>query len=52
MASQITINCPLCNKSLAPEKHLEQHLLDEHQAKELAKSLVAEWEALELGDYS
>ena len=42
--------CPVCNEEMVPDEGLEQHLVYEHKPRELAKELVAEWEADELGE--
>ncbi|WP_176393161.1 hypothetical protein [Natronolimnobius baerhuensis] len=44
------ILCPVCNEEMGLEEDLEHHLVYEHKPRELAKRLVAEWEAEELGD--
>ena len=50
MSTRSAAFCPVCNETMALDEDLEQHLVREHEPRELAKQLVAEWEAEELGE--
>ena len=50
MTTRPSVCRPLCNEGMVLDEDLEHHLVDEHRPRELAKELVAEWEAEELGD--
>lgn len=50
MATKSPVCCPVCNDTMDPGEDLEQHLVYEHKPRELARRLVSEWEAEELGD--
>ena len=50
MSSKSPVFCPVCNEDMVLGEDLEHHLVYEHRPRELAKQLVAEWEADELGD--
>ncbi|SEH14686.1 hypothetical protein SAMN04487967_1719 [Natronorubrum sediminis] len=50
MATKSPVYCRLCDQAMGPENTLEQHLVHTHEQRELAKRLVSEWEAEELGD--
>lgn len=49
MTTTPSVYCPICNEDMDIEEDLEHHLVYEHKPRELAKMLVAEWEAEELG---
>ena len=50
MTTRAPVFCHVCNEEIVADEDLEQHLVHEHRPRELAKELVAEWEADELGD--
>ncbi len=49
MATKPSVHCPLCQVELAESEELEDHLVEEHTPRELADSIVSDWEANELG---
>ena len=50
MTTRAAVFCHVCNEEIVPDEGLEHHLVYEHKPGELARELVAEWEADELGD--
>lgn len=50
MATKPPVSCPVCEETIPPEDDLEGHLLHEHRPPELARQIVSQWEAEELGD--
>lgn len=50
MSTKSPVYCPVCNEEITPGADLEHHLVYDHKPRELAKRLVSEWEAEELGD--
>ncbi|MEF8806463.1 hypothetical protein [Natronomonas sp.] len=47
MVSKPKLQCSLCNERLAEGEDIEEHLLNEHEPRELASEIAAEWEAEE-----
>ena len=52
MLSRPRIRCPLCHRAVGPQRRLEDHLVERHTERELAKRLVAEYEVIVGGDVS
>lgn len=52
MISRPPVQCPLCHCSVDPKRRLEDHLVNEHTGRELAKSIVAEYEVIVGSDAS
>ena len=50
MTTRSSVFCHVCNEEMVLDEDLEHHLVYEHKPRELAKQLVAEWEAEELGE--
>ena len=50
MSTRSAVFCYVCNEELVLDGDLEHHLVYDHKPRELAKQLVAEWEAEELGE--
>jgi len=52
MASKPPVQCPLCAGELPEKKQLEDHLVEEHTKRELARDVVSTYEQLEEGELS
>ena len=52
MASKPPIQCPLCTVEITKGKRLEDHLVDQHTKRELAKDVVTSYEGLEESELS
>ncbi|MDF9744191.1 hypothetical protein [Natrinema salsiterrestre] len=52
MASREPIECPVCRDLPSPGQQLEDHLVDKHPKRKLAKFIVAETTALTTDDIS
>lgn len=52
MATRSRIECPICHDEVAPGRRLEDHLVDDHTKRKLAKFVAAEVEAFEEEDVS
>ncbi|WP_255191177.1 hypothetical protein [Natronobeatus ordinarius] len=52
MVSRPPVQCPLCHSVVSPKRCLEDHLVEKHTGRELAKSIVAEYEVIVGGDPS
>lgn len=50
MATLPSLECPVCHQKLDESTDLETHLVDAHSQQELAEYIIAEWEAVQLGD--
>lgn len=50
MATRPPIECPICHADIAPDRHLEGHLMDTHSKRSLARFVVSETTALLAGD--
>lgn len=50
MATKPPVSCPVCEAALSSDDDLEGHLVREHRPTELARQIVSQWEAEELGD--
>lgn len=51
MASKPPVFCEICNEPTAPGEELEDHLVSEHDPRELADRIAADWEAEEFHDF-
>lgn len=49
MATKPPIVCPLCNEEMKANQCLEDHLVDDHTKRELARHAVSYYEMEELG---
>ncbi|WP_336136104.1 hypothetical protein [Natronomonas amylolytica] len=47
MVSKPRMQCPLCNERLERDADIEEHLLSQHEPRELASEIASEWEAEE-----
>ncbi|WP_200840327.1 hypothetical protein [Natrialba sp. INN-245] len=52
MASKTPVECPLCRRVVEPTLTLENHLLESHSKRELARFVVCENETLTYGGVS
>lgn len=52
MATMAPVECPLCRTELEGDGTLEDHLVDAHTKRRLARFVVAEAEALNAKDVS
>lgn len=52
MATMAPVECPLCHTELEGDGTLEDHLVDAHTKRRLARFVVAETEALHARDVS
>jgi len=52
MASKPPVQCPLCSGELPGDKRLEDHLVEEHTKRELARDVVSTYEQLEESELS
>ncbi|WP_169924375.1 hypothetical protein [Natrinema ejinorense] len=52
MVTREPIECPVCREPPAAGQQLEEHLVDEHPKRKLAKFIVAETTALASDDIS
>ncbi|MFC6718200.1 hypothetical protein ACFQGT_11225 [Natrialbaceae archaeon GCM10025810] len=52
MATRSPVVCPLCQGEIPHDESLEDHLVDGHAKRKLAKFVVAEMEAMEIEDVS
>lgn len=52
MATKAPVECPLCRTALEADGCLEDHLVDAHTKRRLARFVVAEAEALNARDVS
>lgn len=52
MATRSPIECPFCREEMGPDEVLEDHLVENHRKRKLAKFVVAELEALNGEDVS
>ena len=52
MASKPPVQCPLCSTEISEQKRLEEHLVDEHTKRELARDVVSTYEQLEESELS
>ncbi|WP_339104506.1 hypothetical protein [Haloterrigena salinisoli] len=50
MSMTSPVFCHVCNEEMILDEDLVHHLVYDHKPRELAKQLVAEWEAEELGE--
>ncbi|QRV16131.1 hypothetical protein JMJ58_04330 [Haloterrigena salifodinae] len=50
MSTTSSVFCYVCNEEMVLDEDLEHHLVYQHKPRELAKQLVAEWQAEELGE--
>ena len=52
MASRPPVRCPLCEEDVRPDQRLVDHLAEDHTKRELAREVVSEREANQVGDVS
>ncbi|WP_175607205.1 hypothetical protein [Natrinema saccharevitans] len=52
MATKEPLECPVCREPPGTDRQLEDHLVDEHEKRKLAKFIVAETAALTTDDVS
>ncbi|ADD03889.1 uncharacterized protein Nmag_0298 [Natrialba magadii ATCC 43099] len=52
MASRAPIECPLCREPPPQDTRLEEHLVDDHTKRKLARFVVSETAAMNEGDIS
>lgn len=48
MASRSPIECPLCREVMPPDEELEEHLVETHEKRKLARLVVEETTATAL----
>jgi hypothetical protein len=47
MASKPQVQCSLCEELLAEDEDIEEHLLNQHEPRELSSEIASPWEAEE-----